>query len=168
MRQRGAVRGWVQVAAIGGTGDFTDTGGYHGHEEKGRQALLMERDPKTGRFPPRNAPATGQGWGGPAKGQGQQGAGPGRPPGVKNGEGKAAQAKAALEDAAPLAVQTVIELAQDKADPRALQAALAVLNRVGLHEKAGIEHSGAVTGFVIAAPAEAEDAAAWAKAHSPQ
>lgn len=168
MRERGAVRGWCKLPRLAGPGIHTQTGGHHGHEEKGRQEILMERDPKTGRFPPRNAPATGQGWGGPAKGQGLKEPGPGRPPGVKNGEGKAAQAKAALEDAAPLAVQTVIELAQDKADPRALQAALAVLNRVGLHEKAGIEHSGAVTGFVIAAPAEAEDAAAWAKAHSPQ
>ncbi|MCA3361565.1 MAG: hypothetical protein ING08_16010 [Roseomonas sp.] len=118
---------------------------------------------------PANGPGKGEGWGGPAGGkraQFAQGA-KGRPAGIRNGEGKAARARAAFEDAAPEAAETVIRIAQDKADPRALQAALAVLNRIGLHEKAGVEHSGAVAGFVIAAPPEAEDAAAWVRAYAP-
>lgn len=72
------------------------------------------------------------GWGGPAKGAGKQGAGhgQGRPDGVKNGEGKQAQARAALEDALPLAVQTVIGIAGDITDQRALQAASNIIDRV--------------------------------------
>jgi len=93
-------------------------------------------------------PATGQGWGGPANGPGQIG-GPGRPPGMKNGEGKVHKARETLEQAAPLAIQTVIDIANDKADPRALQAALAVLNRIGLHEKSGLEMTGADGGAMI-------------------
>ena len=97
--------------------------------------------PEKIRAPARGGPATGPGWGGPANGPGQIG-GPGRTPGVKNGEGKVHKARETLEQAAPLAIQTVIDIANDKADPRALQAALAVLNRIGLHEKSGLEVGG--------------------------
>jgi hypothetical protein len=74
----------------------------------------------------------GAGWGGAAKGAGKQGAGhgQGRPDGVKDGEGKQAQARAALEDALPLAVQTVIGIASDIKDQRALQAASNIIDRV--------------------------------------
>jgi hypothetical protein len=74
----------------------------------------------------------GAGWGGAAKGAGKQGAGhgQGRPDGVKNGQGKQAQARAALEDALPLAVQTVIGIAGDITDQRALQAASNIIDRV--------------------------------------
>lgn len=49
-------------------------GETHGQEEGRRQALLMaERDPKTGRFPPRpQAPKGGRGYGGAAKGEGSK------------------------------------------------------------------------------------------------
>lgn len=85
------------------------------------------------------------GWGGPAKGEGSTFAegNSGRPPGIANGEGKRAQARAALEDAAPLAVQTLISVASDAGDQRAVAAAVAILNRVGLHEKSGVEVTGA-------------------------
>lgn len=85
------------------------------------------------------------GWGGPAKGEGKPPGSPeaGRPEGVKNGEGKRAQARAALEEAAPLAVQTLINVAADAGDQRAVAAAVAILNRVGLHEKSGVELTGA-------------------------
>lgn len=91
-----------------------------------------------------NGPGQGPGWGGPAKGPGRQGAvpGSGRKPGVPLHETKAARARALLEDAAPLAAQVVVDIATSAADPRALAAALALLNRVGVHEKAGLEHSG--------------------------
>jgi len=74
----------------------------------------------------------GAGWGGAAKGAGKQGAGhgQGRPDGVKDGQGKQAQARAALEDALPLAVQTVIGIAGDITDQRALQAASNIIDRV--------------------------------------
>lgn len=99
----------------------------------------------------------GAGWGGSAKGAGNHGRGPGRPKGVPDGAGKKAQAQAALEEAAPLAVQTVIDLAGNLSDPRALQAAVAILNRVGMHEKAGLEHSGAVGFTVVTGVERAED-----------
>ena len=109
------------------------------------------------------AGANGPGWGGPANGPGQIG-GPGRTPGVKNGEGKVAQSREALQHAAPLAIKTVIDIATNTEDPRALQAALAVLNRIGLHEKSGVELTGENGGAVITriervvidAPGEAE------------
>lgn len=94
--------------------------------------------------PRRGNGSKGLGWGGAAKGEGKppgnlEG---GRPMGVKDGEGKRAQARAALEDAAPLAVQTVIEIAKDRGDQRALQAAVHILDRIGLHVKSGIEVTG--------------------------
>ena len=92
-------------------------------------------------------PATGPGWGGPARGDDPTPKG--RPPGVKNGEGKVAQSREALQEAAPLAIKTVIDIAANLEDPRALQAALAVLNRIGLHEKSGLEMTGAEGGALI-------------------
>jgi hypothetical protein len=103
---------------------------------------MAERDPKTGRFPKGN----GAGWGGPRMGKGNKGAGPGRPIGIANGEGKAARARAALEEFAPLAVKTITDIASNIDDQRALAAALSVLNRIGLHEKSGVEHTGAGAG----------------------
>ena len=94
----------------------------------------------------------GAGWGGPARGAGKP-AGDngltGRPHGVKHGQGKQAQARAALEDAAPLAVQTLIDVAGNLDDQRAVNAAVAILNRIGLHEKAGLELAGADGGPVV-------------------
>ena len=101
-----------------------------------------------GNGPGHGGPASGPGWGGPANGPGQIG-GPGRTPGVKNGEGKVAQSREALQHAAPLAIKTVIDIATNTEDPRALQAALAVLNRIGLHEKSGVELTGENGGAVI-------------------
>ena len=92
-------------------------------------------------------PATGPGWGGPARGDDPTPKG--RPPGIKNGEGKVAQSREALQQAAPMAIKTVIDIATNKKDPRALQAALAVLNRIGLHEKSGLEMTGADGGALI-------------------
>jgi len=90
----------------------------------------------------------GAGWGGEAKGKGD-GSGAGRPEGVKNGEGKQARARAALEDAAPLAVQTLIDVAGNVDDQRAVAAAVAILNRVGLHEKSGLEIGGENGGGIV-------------------
>ena len=74
------------------------------------------------------------GWGGPTRNgvsNSKAGiSGPGRPDGVKDGQGKQAQARAALEEALPLAVQTVIGIAGDITDQRALQAASNIIDRV--------------------------------------
>jgi hypothetical protein len=65
------------------------------------------------------------------------------------GEGKVAKSREALIEASPLAVQIIIDTMQRQgrsadADARtALQAAQSVLNKVGLHDKSGIEHTGA-------------------------
>jgi len=109
---------------------------------------MVEKAPDMVKNTRARAGANGPGWGGPANGPGKIG-GPGRPPGMKNGEGKVHKARETLEQAAPLAIQTVIDIANDKADPRALQAALAVLNRIGLHEKSGLEMTGADGGALI-------------------
>ena len=110
---------------------------------------MSERDPKTGRFPKGN----GSGWGGGRKGEGHRFVAndplAGRPEGVKTGEGKAARARAKAQEAAEDAIDTVIAIAKDKADPRALAAAFGILNRVGIHEKSGVEHSGEGGGPLI-------------------
>jgi hypothetical protein len=108
---------------------------------------MPDRDPKTGRFPPRagkpasGLPAMGEGLHGPAKGAADP-ARRGRPEGVKNGEGMAAQARAELVAAAKDAARRLVDIAMDGSDPRSLAAAMAILNRVGLHEKTGVEHAG--------------------------
>jgi len=109
---------------------------------------MVEKAPDMVKNTRARAGANGPGWGGPANGPGKIG-GPGRPPGMKNGEGKVHKAREKLGKAAPDAIQTVIDIANNKADPRALQAALAVLNRIGLHEKSGLEMTGADGGAMI-------------------
>lgn len=95
-------------------------------------------------------PATGAGWGGAPTGkEGNHAAGPGRPPGVRNGEGKVARARAALEDALPDLVPVVIAIAKDASDPRAVQAFNSIAAKVGLNDKQEIEHSGAVGAFAL-------------------
>ena len=124
--------------------------GGHGPEAAGAQQVSDggEAGAEAAKITRARAGANGPGWGGPANGSGQIG-GPGRTPGVKNGEGKVAQSREALQQAAPLAIKTVIDIATNTEDPRALQAALAVLNRIGLHEKSGLEMTGADGGALI-------------------
>lgn len=90
-----------------------------------------------------NGGGNSPGYGGPAKGEGKKGPGPGRPPGMKNGEGKKAKGREAIEAAVPAAIATVIAIAKARKDPRALSAAFGILNRAGLHEKSGVELTGA-------------------------
>lgn len=87
-----------------------------------------------------HGPAKGAGWGGP--GTPHTGKKGGRPPGVRNGEGKAARAREKAASAAEEAVERVIAIMRNEADQRSLTAALAILNRVGLHEKSGVEVTG--------------------------
>lgn len=60
---------------------------------------------------------------------------------MKNGEGKAAKARAKLESAAEDAADTVVAIARDIKDPRALQAAQHVLLRV-LGDPASLQVTG--------------------------
>ena len=90
----------------------------------------------------------GAGWGGPARGEGNRKAGPGRAKGVTLDQCKPALARAALEGAAALAVQTVIDIAGNTDDPRALAAAISIMDRTGLHAKSGVELAGAGGGPV--------------------
>lgn len=86
----------------------------------------------------------GAGYGGPAKGAGKKPGNKdaGRTKGVPLAETKAARARALAEAAAPVAIQRVIDIMNDLADQRSLSAAFGILNRVGLHEKSGVEHTG--------------------------
>lgn len=104
-------------------------------------------------------PAGGSGWGGPKRGDGAPQFGAGNPEVERAlqslggsrapGEGKAARSREALEAAQPIAIRTVLEIAADKGDQRALAAALAILNRTGLHEKSGVEVAGEGGGPLI-------------------
>jgi hypothetical protein len=89
----------------------------------------------------------GAGWGGPPKGAGRTAPPPGRTAGVKNGEGKAALARARLLEAADRAAETVVSIATDISDPRALQAAQHVLLRT-LGDPAALQVTGAGGGPV--------------------
>lgn len=60
-----------------------------------------------------------EGWGGPAKGPGNRGPGPGRPPGVKNGEGKRTVAQLLAEQGAQaLVAERWMAILNDPAHPQ--------------------------------------------------
>jgi hypothetical protein len=61
----------------------------------------------------------GAGWGGPAKGESAKRAGPGRPKGVKNGQGKRTVAELMVESGArELTAQRWLEILNDPAHPK--------------------------------------------------
>ena len=83
---------------------------------------MAERDPKTGRFPKGSGmPATGRGWGGPARGNydATRPPSPGRPRGVRNGEGKRARMREYLAPYSEHLAQRWLEKALDPTDPHA-------------------------------------------------
>ena len=84
------------------------------------------------RNPDGTFPKGNPGWGGPPTGKTSAAriAGPGRPKGVKDGEGKKALARAAFEAALPAAVQTVVTIMQSVTDQRSLMAANSIIDRV--------------------------------------
>lgn len=103
------------------------------------------RNPGSGK-PPHNGPArggsaSGAGWGGPASGI-PAGVGPGRIKGVPLSETAAARARAILESGAERAARTMVQISETSEDQRALAASIAVLDRIGVHAKSGVEHSG--------------------------
>lgn len=134
----------------------------------------MGRDPRTGRFPPSGIPA-----GGPGKGPGYgPGAGP-RPqftaeiqpaPEAKSaGKEVAGEIKAQIAARKEAILEAQMTRALDLTHPQGHAAAKDLLDRIAPPEsKTDVTTNGERLGYVIMAPAEAEDAEAWAKAHQPQ
>lgn len=57
-------------------------------------------------------------------------------------ETAAARARAILESGAERAARTMVQISETPEDQRALAASIAVLDRIGVHAKSGVEHSG--------------------------
>lgn len=82
----------------------------------------------------------GGGHGGPARGEGNRSAGPGRPPGVKNGEGKRTVADLMAEmGARELAAQRWLEILNDPAHPRHAEMVAKAADRMDGAPKQSIE-----------------------------
>lgn len=86
----------------------------------------------------------GAGWGGPASGVGSNSKagtpGPGRPKGMKPGEGKLAQAREYLQSKALEHAMRLNDIAMDPTDPRSVQAINIAMTKAGLADKQEIEH----------------------------
>lgn len=110
----------------------------------------------------------GAGWGGPAKGEGKPvSEWAGRPAGVKDGAGKRSVADLMAElGARELAARRWLEILNDPAHPKHADMVAKAADRLDGAPKVTAE----VTqhGYVITAPAEAEDADAWARQHQPK
>lgn len=91
---------------------------------------------------PAKGVGVGHGWGGEASGKPARPGGPGRIKGVPLSETAAARARAILESHAEKAAQTMVDIAADPKDQRALSASVAVLDRIGVHAKSGVEVGG--------------------------
>jgi hypothetical protein len=107
------------------------------------------------------------------------GAGPSAPPftadnqptgGAKSaGKQVAAEIKAKIAEHKDAILDAQLARAKDAAHPQGHAAAEALLNRIMPPEsKTDVTTNGERLGYVIMAPAEAEDAEAWAKQHQPQ
>jgi hypothetical protein len=152
---------------------------HDGHEKKGRQEVLMG-----GRTSATRPKGNGPGHGGPASGTPAQGAGygPGAGPAKAftseqqpTGEAKSAGKEVAAEIKAQIAARKEEILAAqftralDTAHPQGHAAAKDLLDRIAPPEsRTDVTTNGERLGYVIMAPAEAEDAEAWAKQHQPQ
>ena len=126
----------------------------------------------------------GPGHGGPASGTpaGGHGYGPGsgpakaftseqQPTGEAKSAGKevAAEIKAKIAEHKDAILDAQLARAKDTEHPQGHAAAEALLNRIMPPEsKTDVTTNGERLGYVIMAPAEAEDAEAWARQHQPQ
>ena len=147
---------------------------HDGHEKEGRQEILMG-----GRTSATRPKGNGPGHGGAATGAGYGlGAGPAKAFTADNqptGEAKSAGKEVAVEIKAQIAARKEEILAAqftralDTAHPQGHAAAKDLLDRIAPPEsKTDVTTNGERLGYVIMAPAEAEDAEAWAKQHQPQ
>ncbi len=107
------------------------------------------------------------------------GAGPSAPPFTADnqpapeaksaGKQVAAEIKAKIAEHKDAILDAQLARAKDAAHPQGHAAAEALLNRIMPPEsKTDVTTNGERLGYVIMAPAEAEDAEAWAKQHQPQ
>jgi len=107
----------------------------------------------------------GAGWGGPAKGPGNKGPGPGR--GITN---RSVADLMAAAGARELAAERWLAILNDPAHPKHAEMIAKAADRM---DGAPTQHQdltsgGQRLGYVITAPAEAEDADAWAEQHQPR
>jgi len=127
----------------------------------------MPRDPRIPGGTKR--PANGAGYGGPAKGAGNRAAGPGRPAGVANGEGKRAKFAEILAPRTPELAERWLEIANDTQHPHQHTMILKAAELAGeFKAQVDVTSGGARIGYVIAAPPMAEDAHAWMEQHKPR
>ena len=150
-----------------------------GHEKEGRQEVLT-----SGRTRATRPKGNGPGHGGPASGTPAQGAGYGpgagpakaftadyQPPGEAKSAGKevAAEIKAQIAARKESILEAQFKRALDPLHPQGHAAAKDLLDRIAPPEsKTDVTSNGERLGYVIMAPAEAEDAEAWARQHQPQ
>jgi len=136
---------------------------------------MAERDPKTGRFPRGSGmPATGRGWGGPARGNHDaiRPPGPGRPRGVRNGQGKRARMREYLAPYSEAMAQRWLEKALDPQDPHAATLLVKAAEMLGEFEPSitvrGADSAPLVIQRIIVDPARppADNAALEAPAHT--
>lgn len=110
---------------------------------------------------PHSAESKGTGWGGPARGKGNHGPGPGRPR-----KDVSALIQAAREERLAALKEHILDLAftADRQETQ-LSAAVAYLDREEGKpvQRQDVTSGGQRLGYVIAAPAEAEDAEQWAR-----
>lgn len=114
--------------------------------------------------------AGGAGWGGPAKGArrftSETAAAAGA---VSPGQGQRTVADLmAAAGARELAAQRWLEILNDPAHPKHAEMVAKAADRMDGAPKQDITSAGERIGYVITAPAEAEDADAWARQHQPR
>lgn len=119
-------------------------------------------------------PAGGAGWGGPARGASTNRYSADNPPdqkAAKRGKEMAAKLKELLSDHIGSVAETWLTIMLDPTQPAAARIAAAekIAERVEgkVTQPADITSGGERIGYVITAPAEAEDADAWARQHQP-
>lgn len=139
---------------------------------------MATRDPKTGRFPKGSGiPANGPGWGGAAKGAGTKArfSADSQPPPELKSAGHA-EGKALREMLAPhkaTLVDVWVQIATDPMQPAAARvaAANAIADRLEGKPAQSVDLTSKgdkIPGYVMTAPAEIEDAEAWATQHKPK
>jgi hypothetical protein len=138
---------------------------------------MTGRDPKTGRFPKGSGiPANGPGWGGAAKGEGtkERFSDENQPAGeVKSAGHNAAREVRELIAAKRVALAEKLLTLAENGETQAiqLQATNAALDRLMGRPAQSVDVTSGgekLPGYVMTAPAEIEDADAWATQHKPK
>lgn len=123
---------------------------------------MLKRPPTSG-----TRRGTGAGHGGPKKGAGNKTAGPGRPEGRKNGEGKLTVADLLIAAGArEIAAAQWLAILNDPTHPKHADMVAKVADRMDGAPKQEIEAS--MSSHVIRAPAKSTDAADWMATYAPK